>query len=166
MELVEVDHVDAETRGRGLDGLLEVLGTTVLGPGAVAGTQVPALGRDEDAAGVAAVGAERARDQALVVADVGRGEVIGVRGVDERDAGVESGVDGGDRLALVGPALDRHRHPAEPDRADGPVTDGALLHAALFLIWCSEVRCRAGASAGPSPRTSVRTCCTVDAMNP
>ena len=55
MELVQADGLDAEALGRCLGGLLDVGGVAVLGPGAVAGAQVPGLGGDQDAGGVGAV---------------------------------------------------------------------------------------------------------------
>jgi hypothetical protein len=89
---------------------------------------VAALGRDEHVRGVAAVAGQGARDQALVVADVVGLEVVGVRGVDQRDARVEGGVDRGHGPRLVRPPLDRHRHAAEADGADGEVSDTTSLH--------------------------------------
>ena len=98
VELVEADRVDAEALGRGLGGLLQVLGTAVLRPRVRLGPQVAALGRDEHAGGVAAVALQGLGDEQLVVADlVSRGQVVGVGRVDEGDAGVEGGVDRGDR---------------------------------------------------------------------
>ena len=75
VELVEPDGLDAEPLERGLAGLAQVLGRAVDGPAAVAGAQVAALGGDEHAGGVAAVGGERLGDQRLVVADL-----VGVAG--------------------------------------------------------------------------------------
>jgi hypothetical protein len=62
------------------------------------------------------------------VADLVRVAVVRVRGVDEGDAGIECGVDRGDRAVRAGAAFDRHGHAAEADRRYGPITDGALLH--------------------------------------
>ena len=128
VELVEADGVDAEPLERRLDGLLEVRRVAVDGPRAVAGPPVSALGGDQHAGGVAAPGGQRLRDQRLVVADLVGVDVVGVGRVDQGDAGVERGDDGVDRAAAVGPALDRHRHAAEPDGADLDVSDGPLLH--------------------------------------
>jgi hypothetical protein len=62
------------------------------------------------------------------VADVVGVEVVGVGGVDDRHAGVEGGVDRADRPLFVRPALDRHRHAAETDRADFDIADSTLFH--------------------------------------
>jgi hypothetical protein len=138
VELVEADRVDAEPAGRGLHGLLQVLGSAVLGPRAVARSQVAALRGDEHVGRVAAPRAERAGDELLVVADLVGVEVVRVGGVDEGHAGLEGGVDGRDRPGLVGPPLDRHRHAAESDGADRARADGSLLHGASFRC---EVAC-------------------------
>ena len=69
------------------------------------------------------------------MADLVGVQVVGVRGVDQRDTGVERGVDGRHRPRGVGPALDGHRHAAEADRADGEVGEGALLHGSLLGCW-------------------------------
>jgi len=37
-------------------------------------------------------------------------------------------MDGGDGTLLVGAAFDRHRHAAEPDRADGALAKVSLHH--------------------------------------
>ena len=73
-------------------------------------------------------------------------QVVGVGGVDQGDPGVERGVDGGDRPCLVRSALDRHRHPAEPDRADVSITDSTLLH--VLAPWSENTS--AGPVAGPT----------------
>ena len=57
-------------------------------------------------------------------------ERVSVCGVDDGHAGVERGVDGGDRLAAIGPSLNGQRHFAQSDGTDGPVADGTLLHVA------------------------------------
>ena len=74
------------------------------------------------------VGGEGLRHQLLVVPRVARVEVIGIGGVDQRDAGVEGGVDRGDRALAAGTSPYRHRHGSQADGADPHVADGALLH--------------------------------------
>jgi hypothetical protein len=128
VELVEPDGLDAEPLQRRVAGLLQVLRRAVQRPRAVARTQVTALRRDQHVRGVAAVLGHRAGDQGLVVTDLVGVPVIGVRGVDQRDAGLQRGVDGRDRTLLVGAPLDGHRHTAQTDRSDLDVTDGACLH--------------------------------------
>jgi hypothetical protein len=100
---------------------------------------VTALGGDQHPRGVAAIGIERLGDQGLVVAYLVGADVIGIRGVDEGDPGVECGMDGGDGAGLVGSALDRHRHAAESDGADQGVADLALVHLSLLAVGVWEV---------------------------
>ena len=106
--VVEVDVVDAEPRERRLAGLADVLGAAVDAlPAAVVAAHVAELGRQHDL--VASLG-DGASDQQLVLertVDVGR--------VEEEDAQVEGAVDGGDRLVVVGHAVElRHPHAAQP----------------------------------------------------
>src|SRR5580704_17900793 len=126
--LVEPDGIDAEAFEGRLACLFDVGGVAVHRPAAVAGAPVPALGGDEDVVGRTAVGGERLGDQLLAVAVFLDAQRVGVGGVDDRDAGIERRVDGGDGLAAVGAALDGEGHLAEADRADRPVADGTLLH--------------------------------------
>jgi hypothetical protein len=76
VELVQPDRVDAEPACRGLRRFLQVVGVPVLRPRSVAGTEVPALRRDEHGGGVAAVRAECASDELLVVADLVGAQMI------------------------------------------------------------------------------------------
>ena len=70
---------------------------------------------DADRDRVAVLAFERLADEELVVA-----HAVEVAGVDERDAGVERGVDGRDRLRAVGGAVEvRHAHGAEAEGGDG-----------------------------------------------
>jgi hypothetical protein len=59
-------------------------------------------------------------------------QVVGIGGVDQGHAGVEGGMDRGDRAVAVGTPLDGHRHAAEADRGDGAAADGAVLHELLL----------------------------------
>ena len=69
---------------------------------------------DADAHAVAAAPRERLADEQLVVA-----HPVEVAGVEQRDAGVQRGVDGGDALAPVGrPVEVGHAHAAEAERRD------------------------------------------------
>src|ERR1700733_10250284 len=96
------------------------------GPAAVTRTAVPALGGDENVIGRAAVGRQGFGHELLAVTVLLHAERIGVRGVDDGDAGVERGVNGGDRLATVRPSLNGQWHFAQSDGTDGPVADGTL----------------------------------------
>jgi hypothetical protein len=79
---------------------------------AVGSTQEPELHADRDLFAVATP--HRPADQQLVVP----GPVV-VAGVEQRDAGVQRGVDRGDALGLVGRAVEvRHPHATEADRRD------------------------------------------------
>ena len=49
-------------------------------------------------------------------------------------------MDGGDRALPVGPALDGHRHLAEPDRRHLAVPDPACLHGPCLLVVASLVQ--------------------------
>ena len=101
--------------------LAERLGERVLGggrsgvdavPGAVRATQHAVLDADHDVVAVAV--AERLAEQELVVA-----HAVEVAGVEQGDAGVERGVDGGDALGLVGrPVEVGHAHQAEAEGRD------------------------------------------------
>ena len=122
--LVERDRVDTQPAGGVLGGLPEP-GRVAVDPPVRAVAGHPALGRHGDLAGVA-VRRQGARDQLLVVAERAGVGVVDVRGVDQRHPGVESGVDGRDRLFLVERALQRHLHAAEADRGNGQVADVAV----------------------------------------
>ena len=67
---------------------------------------------DADLEIVAIAAGERFADQHLIVA-----HAVEIAGVEQGDAGIERGVDGGDALAAVGRAVKiRHAHAAEADR--------------------------------------------------
>jgi hypothetical protein len=61
-------------------------------------------------------------------------EVVGVGCVDEGDTGVECGVDGSDRAVPLRATLDRHRHPAEADRADVERAQLSRLHVFSSIV--------------------------------
>jgi hypothetical protein len=129
--LVQVDLLDLQPSHRGQAGLAEVLRPPVELPVA-APAGVAALGGHEDL--VAPEPVQRLGDQQLVVAEgdlVGR---VGVRGVDQRDAFLESPADGGQRLLLVVVLAHRHGHRAQAEGADGPLTDASLLHRARLGV--------------------------------
>ena len=117
VQLVEGDVVDAEGPEGAIAGLAQVLGAAVAVP-AAARARHPALGRHQDPLAVTVPGPERAGDQPLVVPQLAVVEALGVRGVDERDAGIERGVNGADSLLLRRPVGDGKMHPAVADRSD------------------------------------------------
>ena len=82
------------------------------------------LDADDDAVTLAP--GKRFADQHLVVA-----HAVEIAGVEEGDAGIESGVDRGDALAAVGRAVHvRHAHAAKPDGRDlGPSgAEPSMIH--------------------------------------
>jgi len=68
---------------------------------------------------------KRLGDQALVVTHLVGVQVVGVGGVDQRHAGVQGRVDGGERAVAVGTALDRHGHAAQADCRNLDIADAA-----------------------------------------
>ena len=88
VELVEEQALHAEGAPAGLARRDQRSRATVGHP-AAAGTGEAALRRDADPRAVAAPGGERARDQPLVVPDLGRVEAVRVGRVEKVDAGVE-----------------------------------------------------------------------------
>src|SRR4030095_16416476 len=79
--------------------------------------------------------------ETLAVADIGLVDAVGVGRVDQGHAGVEGGVDGPDRLGLVGPAGQRHRHLAEADGADLETAKAAGGHGGHRWVAPSWPRC-------------------------
>jgi hypothetical protein len=67
-------------------------------------------------------------DEHLVVPELALVAAVGVGGVDQGDAVLDGGADRRDPPLLVVGRTHRHRHRAEPDRADGPVTEASRLH--------------------------------------
>jgi hypothetical protein len=110
---IDVDVLDAQpvqaVRERGLDrGRARVIAE----PGAVRPSLGPELDAQQEVLPRAA--ADRLADQHLVVA-----HAVEVAGVEERDPGVERGVDRGDALAPLGrPVHARHAHASEAERRD------------------------------------------------
>ncbi len=85
---------------------------------------------------------ERLGDQHLVVA-----HAVEIAGVDERDAGVERGPDGGDALVPIRRAIQaRHAHTAEAEGGDGRSVgaEAAILHVMFSKSWGPGVRRRDG----------------------
>ena len=107
---IDVDVIHAEPRQRVRQEVLHRGRPRVdAEPAAVRAAQRAELHREQRL--VAAI-PQRPADQQLVVP----GAVV-VAGVEQRDAGVERGVDGGDALALVGGAVHAgHAHAAERQR--------------------------------------------------
>ena len=112
---VDVDVIDAESLQRIGDKVLHRRGTAVVAEKAVDGVAQRAE-LDADLHAIAAAAGERLADQHFIVA-----HAVEIAGVEQRNAGVERGVDGGNALAAVGGAVKiRHAHAAEADgRGDG-----------------------------------------------
>ena len=86
---------------------------------------------DADLQIVAIAAGERFADQHLIVA-----HAVEIAGVEQGDAGIERGVDGGDALAAVGRAVEvRHAHAAEADGGDvGPVVPSLRFSMMVLLV--------------------------------
>ena len=100
MDLVEVDHVDAEATEAGIDGRAQIGIARVVGNGG----HDPALGGEHHAVTQLGGGSEHTT-QHFLVAPESRApvvEAVDIGGVDEVHAEVERGLDEGLRLALVG----------------------------------------------------------------
>src|SRR5215204_153537 len=111
---IDVDGLDAEPLQRIGDEILYRRRTAVIAGPILRGiAQRAEFYADLEIVAVAA--RERVTNQHLVVA-----HAVEIAGVEQGDAGVERGVDGGDALAAVGRAVEiRHAHAAEADRRDG-----------------------------------------------
>jgi hypothetical protein len=123
--LVEVDVVGAEAlervRQRGLDRGRAAVEAEV---GAVRAALGAELHLDEDLRAIAAL--QRLAQEQLVVP-----HAVEVSGVKERDAGVEGGVDRGDRLSAISSAVSAGQsHAAEAEGGEGGavLAEGAGLH--------------------------------------
>ena len=111
MQIEEIDRLDAETSQRVVAGFGDVFRLGVDAAPAVGIADVAELRRQHRL--VAAVGNGPA-DQFLVLA-----AVVGIRGVDHRDARRERRVDGADSLLRVRLVVDRrHAHAAKPKGGD------------------------------------------------
>ena len=114
--------------------------------------------------------AQRLGEQQLVVA-----HGVEVAGVDQRDAGVQRGVHGGDALRAVGRAVRaRHAHRAQAQRGNGRAgaAQGSCLHRVLLRRRSATHRAPAAGSRGrgafivgaplpglaPAPRGAWRSC--------
>ena len=131
---IDVDGVDAEPLQRIGDEIPDRRRAAVIAEKALVGiAQRAELDADLDIVAIAA--GERFADQHLIVA-----HAVEIAGVEQGDAGVERGVDGGDALAAVGRAVEiRHAHAAEADGRDG-WTGGAEF--ALFHGGSPRIRRR------------------------
>ena len=111
--LIEIDMVGAETpQAVGEKILHRDRPDIVAEKFQVRAAHRPELERDEGALALAAP--ERLADEHLVVS-----RAVEVAGVEHGDAGFERGMDGGDRLGIVGrPVAARHAHAAEPHFGD------------------------------------------------
>ena len=111
---IDVDGVDAEPLQRIGDEIPDRRRAAVIAEKALVGIAQRAE-LDADLEIVAIAAGERFADQHLIVA-----HAVEIAGVEQGDAGIERGVDGGDALAAVGRAVEiRHAHAAEADGRDG-----------------------------------------------
>ena len=127
VELVEIDVRDAKSLQARLAGRADVLGPPV----DPAHARVSRLAHDAALGGqhhpIAAI-ADGAADQLLVLV-----RPVHVGGVEQIDAEVERAVDRGDRLGLVGGAVElAHAHAAEAERRDFEGTESPSLHRSLL----------------------------------
>ena len=145
MDVVEIDHVDAEPLQARLAGDRHVVGLAVGAAALAARTaDVAELGGDDQA--VAASG-DRARDQLLVPAGA-----IGIRGVEHVDALLDRPMDGGGGFHVVGHAIVR-RH-AGAAQADG--RDARTSRAELTVLHREKGSCLVQAEA-PGRNAACRT---------
>lgn len=82
--------------------------------------------------------------------------VVTVGGVDERDARVEGGVEGGDGPPLVRAPLDGEGHGAQADGADRDVPDGALSHDGCAPQAAGVVDAVTDSATAPGSQSTVR----------
>ena len=139
MELIEVDALDTERLPGSVAGAPQMCRAGVALP-RTTGADESSLGGDDHLLRSAAPSPERAGDEPFVMPDLPVVKAIRVGGVDEGDAGIEGGVENQAGGGLVGAALDRQGHAAEPDEGDGWETgaERAGMH---------EIRRRPGAVA-------------------
>ena len=90
---------------------------------------MPSLGRDQHIVS-ARPGGKSLGDEALVVTHLIAVDAVGIRGIDERDTGVERGMNGLDGLRFVGSAFQRHGHGTQPKTTDLDSDNSARLHVA------------------------------------
>ena len=114
--LIEVDVVGLQpAQGIGEEVLHRGGPQVVAGPAAVGRRRAPNFTDRKARSRFSAF--ERLADQHFVVA-----HAVEIAGVDQRDPGLERGVDGGDALGVVGRAVAaRHGHAAEPGGGNGLV---------------------------------------------
>ena len=126
--VVEVDVVDAEALERRVARVPDVVAVAAdAEPLALLAADVAELRRDDD---LVAASDDRTADEPLV-----RQRAVHVGRVEERDAELESPVDGRDRLVVVSRAVELgHAHAAEPERGDGQslCPECACVHASTL----------------------------------
>ena len=114
MELVQIDAVDAERTTARIAGGREMPSAAVGDPPALR-TREAALGGDPNRRPVACPRRQGACDEPFVVTGLAVVQAIGVRGVEEVDAGVERGVQHCDRAVVVSFVLGGEAHAADSD---------------------------------------------------
>ncbi len=123
VHLPEVHRVDAQPLQRQVEAAQQVAARGVHHPGAAAHAD-PGLGRHDHVAARDDLG-EQLAEQLL-----GRAACIGVRGVEQRAAGVDERGQLLARLVLVGLVAPGHQPQPEPRDREAGATQGPLLHEA------------------------------------
>jgi hypothetical protein len=127
---VDVDMIETEALQRIGEKIPHRRRPRVVAQPAAGGiTQRAELDADEKAVALHAL--QRLADQHLIMA-----HAVEIAGVDERDAGIERGVDRGDALRAVGRAIHaRHAHAAEADGGNRGTMrpEKPMLHVGSFL---------------------------------
>ena len=117
MKLIEVNAFDAERAAAGFACRDQVARPSVGDPSALRPRQAT-LGRDANAGSFAGPGCDRPRNQPFVVPRIVCAEAIGVRRVEECDAGIERGMQDCQRPIVVAIGLGRQTHAAERNARD------------------------------------------------
>ena len=115
VQLIQGNPVGAECPQAGFARRAQMTGASVRNPAAVRARQA-AFGRDDDAGWVAGPGRERTSDEPLVVTGLMLVPAVRVGRVEERDAGVERGMQDLDTAPLVSAALRRETHAPEANQ--------------------------------------------------
>ena len=126
MQLIERDAIDAERLAASFARRPQVLRASIRFPAAF-GPSHAAFGGDGDPRSITRPGRQRARDQPLVVSDVAIVEAVRIGGVEQRDAGIERGVQDLDRAIVITIGIGRQPHAAD---RDGP----GIVHRAV-IVW-------------------------------
>ena len=123
MELIQLDALDAERPAARFAGGTRCSCASVFDPVALRSGQA-AFRRDDDARAISRPCVEGSRDEALVVAGLRGVPAVGVRRVEEGNAGIERGVQDRDAVGRIPVALRGKPHAAHSDARRGGWSDG------------------------------------------